>query len=347
MSDYLARLEITQQPEKTFYKDEGGQRWYYLYVFFVVVGPRTEELKRSFDHAANGRHKIPIECKLLYDISMDEVEDQSMLQLLGSSRGDPEVSDGIPQLDPASGLGSIRYRINKVSMRKDNQGFRLRISLRGLDHVIQAVVTEPTQVFSKRRQIRKMDRVPEQTARNQIEDCARKRNVEVEKKFARTSMSTNIVLQILSDETLPKVPEFPDLRSLPQEAPRPGTIKPKRTHAYEELEHAHPMAVFAQRIAVLENQVKELEKIVHGSFPSYVPNKMSSSSGQNAHEQNQSYNPLLQETLSTILRNISTNSKPGEQKDNHNTVAAINAAAQSVMDDEGSPKKKKTRKKRY
>ena len=33
--NYLGRIELTQQPEKTFYKDEGGAKWCYLVRFFL------------------------------------------------------------------------------------------------------------------------------------------------------------------------------------------------------------------------------------------------------------------------------------------------------------------------
>ncbi|GBG26443.1 Hypothetical Protein FCC1311_026642 [Hondaea fermentalgiana] len=209
----LGQLELTQQPEAVFYKDEGGQKWYYLFVFFVVRGEQTPELKRAYDRVADGRRRIPIDCTLLYDSNMEPVADQSILNLLGSSRDDGEVSDGTPEFDVSKGTGSVRYRINKVSLRKDNQGFRLKLQLRGLENLIKPVVTEATQVFSKRKRLRKEHREPEQHKRTKVEVLARRRNEEVERKLARQSMqSTPLIHRVLSDPALTKVPEYPEMR---------------------------------------------------------------------------------------------------------------------------------------
>lgn len=216
----LGKLELTQQPERTFYKDEGGHKTYYLFVFFVVRAERTAELKKAYDTARDGRGKIPVTCSLVYENTLDEVDTANILQVLGSSREDGEVSESQAEFDPVKGTGSVRYRINKVSMRKDNQGFRLRLSLGGLESVIEGVLTAPTTVMSKRKRLRKEDRHPEQSTRKSIEALARLRNQEVEESLAKgPPLSTPLIHRVLSDGTLTKVPDFPDLGNT---KPRPG-----------------------------------------------------------------------------------------------------------------------------
>jgi hypothetical protein len=207
----LGRLELTLQPEKAFYKDENGARAY-LVVLFVVRGERTPELSAALQRATQyGRHRlyVPIDCQLLYDTSLEPVEDQRILEVVGSSRSEP---DGLPELDPTTMRGSVCYRLTKVSMRKDNAGFCLRLSLRGLEGVIGACVTDSTLVLSKRRTLRREDRLPEQSARELVETMARQRNVEVEAHLSRTAPGSKTVLELLQgDARFTKVPEYPVL----------------------------------------------------------------------------------------------------------------------------------------
>jgi hypothetical protein len=213
----LGRLEITLQPEKAFYKDENGARAN-LVVLFVVRGERTPELSAALQRATQyGRQRkcVPIDCELVYDGSFEAVEDQRILEVVGSSRSEP---DGLPELDPATMRGSVCYRLTKVSMRRDNAGFCLKLSLRGLNGVIGACVTESTLVLSKRRTLRREDRLPEQSARELVETMARQRNVEVEAHLSRTAPGSKTVLELLQgDARFTKVPEYPVLlKALPE-----------------------------------------------------------------------------------------------------------------------------------
>jgi hypothetical protein len=241
----LGRLELTLQPEKLFYKDENGARAH-LVVLFVVRGERTAELSAALQHATQyGRRRlcVPIDCELLYDGSLEAVEDQRILELVGSSRAEP---DGCPEFDPTTMTGSVCYRLTKVSMRKDNAGFCLRISLRGLEGVIGPCTTDRTLVLSKRRLLRREDRLPEQSARELVETMARRRNSEAEEHLSRTAPGSKTVLELLKgDARFTRVPEYPLLlRSLPEGAEaqqRPKSSKSARpVHADSALGEDQP-----------------------------------------------------------------------------------------------------------
>ena len=184
----LGRLELTLQPEKVFYKDENLGRAH-LVALFVLRGERTAELRAALQVAklGRGRTRVPIDCKLLYGGSLEEVEDKRILMLVGSSRDEP---DGFPEFDPATMTGSVCYRLTKVSMRKDHAAFCLRISLRGLEGVIGPCVTERTRVMSRRLLVRREDRQQEQVAREFVETMARRRYAEAEWLLSRTAHGT-------------------------------------------------------------------------------------------------------------------------------------------------------------
>jgi len=291
----LGKISITQQPERVFYKDEGGQKLYYLYVFFVVQAQRTVDLKRAFDRASNGRRKIPVECKLLYEDGT-HVEEPKTLQLLGSSVEGIDVSEGIPEYDPNRGTGSVRYRINKVSMKKDNQGFKVRIWLRGLEDVVEPADTEPTMVLSKRKRLRKKHREPEQEQRDEIEKLARLRNEEVERKLARAApTSTPLIHRIASARGLPGVPDYPDLRTHPDDDDEaaispalPGSIadevgdgalflpaskKRKKSSVSQPLSYVTRPEFDAalRKLDELKGTVESMVSIIQSSMPSYTP----------------------------------------------------------------------------
>lgn len=313
-SSFIGQMELTQQPEPVFYKDEGGQKWYYLFVFFVIRGEQTLQLKQAYDRAADGRRRIPINCTLLYDGTLEPVADQSILSLLGSSREDGEVSDGTPEFDVSKGTGSVRYRINKVSLRKDNQGFRLKLQLKGLEHLVQPVVTEATQVFSKRKRLRKEHRDPEQHQRGKVEILARRRNEEVERKLSRQSMqSTPLIHRVLSDPSFIKVPDYPEMRHAAEEKEQmfqdldyqPKRAKrsrigdgnglmptvdedesysPSQSHAGAQDENSQ----LRKRVAELEAKVAEIDQkfndflgLMHTAIPSYNPDAEVEADGAN------------------------------------------------------------------
>mmetsp|Transcript_1475 Transcript_1475/g.2906 ORF Transcript_1475/g.2906 Transcript_1475/m.2906 type:complete len:363 (-) Transcript_1475:105-1193(-) len=298
-SQYLGKVELTLQPEKVFYKDEGGQKSYYLFVFFVVRAMRTDELKSYMDRVSNGRRKIPVECTLLYD-NEEEVEDQKILQLLGTSRPElTEITDGTPEFDPDTFTGSIRYRINKVSMRKDNQGFRLRIALRGLDDIIEPALTEMTTVLSKRKRLRKAHRLPEQDVRNRVERDARKRNSEVEERLARTMpTSTDLIHELGPGSPFTQVPEYPDLLTRADDS---GTRKESMAKRQREDSGADLSSGFTasnqevvtlidavnSRVDTVERHIKQIESLlmeINNSMSnvgsSYVPGGLSEDKAQ-------------------------------------------------------------------
>lgn len=138
----MARLEILQQPVAEFYKDEGGKsNWISTTVRLVGMKP------------CKNPKPCPVRAILLYEGGQQvEAHDQQILRL------EVERKTGI-LLDWADSTAPllINFRIEKVSRRKDNQKFQLRVEIDSthsdyeeFKH-ITAATTRPICVLSKRK----------------------------------------------------------------------------------------------------------------------------------------------------------------------------------------------------
>ena len=109
---WLGKLRIVQHPESVFYKDEGSKKNYYLFAFFVLEAEESKELVSKLKGHVGGRGHIPVDCTLLYENGGDPVEDQTMLEMMGSSTpGDVDRSYTVF-------LSQARLWINSISGRK-------------------------------------------------------------------------------------------------------------------------------------------------------------------------------------------------------------------------------------
>mmetsp|Transcript_27169 Transcript_27169/g.87327 ORF Transcript_27169/g.87327 Transcript_27169/m.87327 type:complete len:485 (-) Transcript_27169:100-1554(-) len=133
----IPRLMVAQQPPPEFYKDEGGKS-HHMVVRVELQGINDAEFP------------IPLKVKLHYE-SHDVVEDrdQGILKLM-ENEFEP------PTLRPGSLSTEIKFRLEKVSRRKDGQRFCLRVDANSdlcEEDVsdIQGCFTDPICVLSKRK----------------------------------------------------------------------------------------------------------------------------------------------------------------------------------------------------
>jgi hypothetical protein len=114
------KLEVTAEPEDTFFKDEGGKN------HCLTVDVKLSDLKVGTTSAKTFKKwcpTLPLKISLYYESGFRvEERDQDILKLLGSDFD-------CPSLDPETLSGSIRYRIEKVSRRKDGQRFKVFVEV--------------------------------------------------------------------------------------------------------------------------------------------------------------------------------------------------------------------------
>lgn len=140
-------FRVLQQPRDIFYKDEGGKGNYLTCIFKLCFGSNycgDRQLTKP----------LRVEPSLYYE-SGHRVEDhdQSILQLIGHNEFKGQLEP--MYIDSMSMQVVVRFRLTKVSRRKDNQRFKLCLSavsdsVNGCSDVIPAFSTA-TQVLSKRK----------------------------------------------------------------------------------------------------------------------------------------------------------------------------------------------------
>ena len=110
----MARLEILQQPIAEFYKDEGGKsNW--MSTTVRLVGMKSCKSPKP----------CPVRAILLYEGGQQvEAHDQQILRLEVERKTGILLAWG----DSTAPL-LINFRIEKVSRRKDNQKFQLRVEV--------------------------------------------------------------------------------------------------------------------------------------------------------------------------------------------------------------------------
>jgi len=167
LSKIVMKLAILSQPGTAaegidFYKDEGGKgNW------MRVVVSRT---------AAKETHKLKsckLSTKLFFESGLPvEENDQKILVVRNgsSSNGAPSGSSTSARdkfvLGPNQKKCTVEFRIQKVSRRKDNQRFKVRISIdEGCGASVAPVFTHPITVLSKRKIPARLRNDPEAIAR--------------------------------------------------------------------------------------------------------------------------------------------------------------------------------------
>jgi len=122
---------ITQQPVDTFYKDEGG---------------KSNFLKATvaLSDKHSSRLAVPLSFKLYFECGRCVPEqDQRIMSLLDFKYETAVVTHNKPCV--------VRFRLEKVSRRMDNQRFKLQVSSADPDISIAPVFTSAVTVLSKRK----------------------------------------------------------------------------------------------------------------------------------------------------------------------------------------------------
>jgi len=152
----MTKLVILSQPGTAaggidFYKDEGGKgNW------MRVVVSRTP---------ASSTGEITLSTKLFFESGLPvEESDQKILLVRagGSAASDPKSNKLV--IGPNRKKCPIEFRIQKVSRRKDNQRFKVQISVEG-NAKMAPVFTRPITVLSKRKIPARLRNDPEAIAR--------------------------------------------------------------------------------------------------------------------------------------------------------------------------------------
>jgi hypothetical protein len=190
----LARLEITCQPEKVTYRDEGGNT-NYLFVYFVLRPGAA-----GYPEAVMQNRKLAVEISAEYQNGTTIIRDKkgSPLKILGQAgraQFKPNTYTGVEEsnifLDTSKKHGSVRYKLQVLSSNHQSQPFRLKIKLRDVaENIVQPAYTEPTTVLSKRKFLRKEHRTVEIDQRRSVEIEAAGQN-ETLAKFLPSSMEDN------------------------------------------------------------------------------------------------------------------------------------------------------------
>lgn len=142
----MKRLCIVHQSCTEFYKDEGGKM---NHISMIV---RLEPLRKDINQP------IKLEASLYYESETRvEEKDQDILNIL--------VQEGeILEIDPISGTCEMRFRLEKVSRRKDGQRFKVKVEAASRISNIQPAFSQPICVYSKR----KHDRSHESNKRSKM-----------------------------------------------------------------------------------------------------------------------------------------------------------------------------------
>ncbi|GBG26352.1 Hypothetical Protein FCC1311_025732 [Hondaea fermentalgiana] len=182
--DASPRLEVTLEPATSIFRDEGG-KFNYLCAFFVLRSG-AEGLPGALEAVMAEDGSVPLKLELLYeDGSLVPVrQGKPALQIFGSA-GTQKPEEGGAVCNCRDRLGSVRYRILKLSRNHDGKQFRLKISLDGVDEdVVAPAITRPTSVLSKRKWLRANERAPEGSKRKRLEELAAKQNVQLAQEAA-------------------------------------------------------------------------------------------------------------------------------------------------------------------
>ena len=127
-------LQVVEEPESEFYKDEGGRRRCMTAVVQLPAGfPRLEE-------------DLPLNVELYFE-SGQKCDDDEILSLMCGPYDQYKIAAGERK-------STVDFRLEKVSRRKDGQRFKLWIEPSAPSRSRQAldgVFTRPITVMSKRR----------------------------------------------------------------------------------------------------------------------------------------------------------------------------------------------------
>eukprot|EP00753_Platysulcus_tardus_P019645 PLAT7386.1.p1 GENE.PLAT7386.1~~PLAT7386.1.p1 ORF type:complete len:427 (+),score=197.76 PLAT7386.1:71-1351(+) len=143
---FQRRLVPIVNPVENFYKDEGGKG------NCMTMEVKLEEYNAAGDVLPPRKMFDPVPLALsLYFESEERVEDkdQSILRMMGQEYEAPSI-------DPATRIGVLKFRLEKVSRRKDGQRFKIRVEVdcdRAVDDLsdIRGCYSTPICVLSKRK----------------------------------------------------------------------------------------------------------------------------------------------------------------------------------------------------
>jgi len=152
----MTKLVILSQPGTAadgidFYKDEGGKgNW------MRVVVSRTP---------ASASSEITLQTKLFFESGLPvEESDQKILVVRPGGNTNSDSNNKKLVIGPNRKKCVIEFRIQKVSRRKDNQRFKVKISVEG-NAKLAPVFTRPITVLSKRKIPARLRNDPEAIAR--------------------------------------------------------------------------------------------------------------------------------------------------------------------------------------